>query len=105
MTRKTNAVEENQMLRPKDAAKRLGITKTTLYNWLSTGFLPVRPIRIGARATVFSSRELDSWVNSRPRTQIGEAPEALAGRFDGRDGSEVGREVKGDCRGSQEAGR
>lgn len=31
-----------------------------------------------------------------------EACEALAGRFEGRDGSEVGRVVKGDCRGSQE---
>lgn len=31
-----------------------------------------------------------------------EACEALAGRFEGRDGSEVGQGAKGDCKGSQE---
>jgi prophage regulatory protein len=56
------------LLRPTEAAKILGVSKSTLYAWLDTGILPVRPIRMGVRATAFRSDELEAWLESRSRT-------------------------------------
>jgi excisionase family DNA binding protein len=57
-----------ELIRPAEAAKRLGISRTTLYAWLADGTLSVRPIRLGARATAFRLDELDAWVEGRSRT-------------------------------------
>jgi excisionase family DNA binding protein len=57
-----------QLIRPTETAKRLGISRTTLYAWLADGTLSVRPIRMGARATAFRSDELEAWLASRSRT-------------------------------------
>lgn len=57
-----------EYLRPGPAASLLGVSKTTLYAWLQSGHLTVRPIKLGARATVFCRAELDTFIASRPRT-------------------------------------
>lgn len=56
-----------KLLRPIEAAKALGISKTTLYAWMASGSLP-HPIRLGARATAFRADELEAWLESRSRT-------------------------------------
>ena len=56
------------LVRPIEAAKTLGISKSTLYAWLADGTLSVRPIRLGARATAFKRQELEDWPDSRSRT-------------------------------------
>jgi len=56
------------LLRPQETAKRLGISKATLYAWIANGTLDIRPIRLGARVTAFRSDELDAWLMSRSRT-------------------------------------
>lgn len=55
------------LLRPTEAAKSLGVSKSTLYAWLAEGILP-RPLKLGARATAFRSDELEAWLESRTRT-------------------------------------
>jgi excisionase family DNA binding protein len=56
------------LVRPIEAAKTLGISKSTLYAWLANGTISIRPIRLGARATAFRFDELQEWLNSRSRT-------------------------------------
>jgi len=56
------------LIRPTETAKRLGISRTTLYAWLADGTLSVRPVRLGARATAFRLEELEAWLESRART-------------------------------------
>lgn len=65
---KTESLSRTEYLRPGPAALLLGVSKTTLYAWLQSGHLTVRPIKLGARATVFSRSELDRFIASRPRT-------------------------------------
>lgn len=57
-----------EFLRPAEVAKRLGISRSTLYAWLDSGTLSVRPVRLGARATAFRLDELEAWLESRSRT-------------------------------------
>jgi excisionase family DNA binding protein len=56
------------LIRPTEAASRLGISRSTLYAWLDSGTLSVRPVRLGARATAFRLDELEAWLESRSRT-------------------------------------
>jgi prophage regulatory protein len=56
-----------QLIRPSEARKILGISRSTLYAWLDAGILP-RPIRLGARATAFRREELEAWLEGRART-------------------------------------
>jgi prophage regulatory protein len=52
------------MLRPREAAKRLGITKTCLYNWVRAGKLPP-PIKLSSRTSVWRASVLDAFVAQR----------------------------------------
>ena len=45
---------------------RVGISKATLYRWISDGLFPA-PLQIGPRAVRWSERELEEWLASRPR--------------------------------------
>lgn len=63
-----NTVSTFVLIRPTEAASRLGISRSTLYAWLESGILPVRPVRLGARATAFRLDELEAWLESRSRT-------------------------------------
>jgi len=58
---------KNRMIRPAEAVKILGISKSTMYQLISSGILP-RPVRLGARATAFRLDELEAWLESRSRT-------------------------------------
>ena len=52
----------DQYLRPKEAARMLGIGRSTLYLWAGQGLIP-RPLRLGNRCSVFRATELQAAVN------------------------------------------
>jgi prophage regulatory protein len=58
-------------LRPKDAAKFLGIGRSTLYKWASErpGF--PRPVNLSQRVTVFRLDELAAWRNAQQIAETG----------------------------------
>lgn len=66
--RKFQGTSKPEYLRPNQVAQTLGISKSTLYAWLQSGQLSVRPVRLGERATAFRRVELESWLESRERT-------------------------------------
>ena len=53
-----------QMLRPKEVADRLAVSKDTIYNWIEDGTLPA--IKIGERAVGVSEEKLAAWLDRRP---------------------------------------
>jgi prophage regulatory protein len=52
-------------LRPAAAAKKLGISVSTLYSRVRTESDFPRPIKAGPRTTVFLERDLDAWLAAR----------------------------------------
>jgi|TARA_R110002126_G_scaffold94099_2_gene222461 prophage regulatory protein len=56
----------DRILRAADAARKLGLGRTSFYNLLKEENFP-RPIALGTRARGYSEHELDEWINSRPR--------------------------------------
>lgn len=50
-----------EFIRPKEAARRLGIARSTLYLWADRGYIP-RPRRIGVRVSVWDAAELEAAV-------------------------------------------
>lgn len=56
-----------QILRLRDVCERLGVSKSTVYNWLDTqsqyyrANFP-RPVRIGAASIGFVEQEIDAFI-------------------------------------------
>lgn len=67
---KSNAIKSRPMttadriLRPAEAAQKLGVTRQTLYAWQRLGLLPA-PARLGLRAVGWKESTLDAWIASR----------------------------------------
>lgn len=57
-------LDDDQILRPREAARFLGISRSSLYLLRKRGELPA-PIRLGARATGFRARTLRAWIADR----------------------------------------
>lgn len=61
-----------KILRRKDVCEKLGISRSTLYNWLSPKSayfvtdLP-KPIRLGKRTIGWLSDEIENWIASRAK--------------------------------------
>ncbi|MGL4906644.1 MAG: helix-turn-helix transcriptional regulator [Plesiomonas sp.] len=62
-----------RILRRKEVCEKLGISRSTLYNWLSPNSayfvidLP-KPIRLGTTRTIgWISDEIEHWINSRAK--------------------------------------
>jgi prophage regulatory protein len=53
-----------QILRAKQAAKLLGISRTTLYRWAARPGFPVR-IKIGPRTSGYRSDEIEQWIEQQ----------------------------------------
>ena len=51
-------------LRRKAVEQRIGVTKSTLYSWISLGEFP-RPIHLSAGAVAWIASEVDDWVQAR----------------------------------------
>ncbi len=50
-----------EFIRPKEAARRLNICRSTLYLWAERGYIP-RPRRLGVRVSVWDVAELEAAV-------------------------------------------
>jgi len=59
-------------LRPRDAAKILGVSPRTLWAWTQAGLIPCAKIGTGKRKTVlYSVADLQSWLSQQAGTKIG----------------------------------
>lgn len=57
--RKTKIFNERLLLTPREAARSLGVSEKTLYNYTRCGEIPV--VRIG-RAVRYSLEDLKAWI-------------------------------------------
>jgi prophage regulatory protein len=55
------------VLRPREAASFLGISKPTLYRYIRAGHIPA-PRRIGPNAVGWTRADLEAWVDELPAT-------------------------------------
>lgn len=61
----TPSHDEPALLRPSAAARRLGISKSTLWRLVRNDPDFPRPIRLGPRTTALRLSDLDAWVDRR----------------------------------------
>jgi len=71
--RRTMATNTQTLIyRRSKLLEKLGISKTTLRNWMLTqGFPP--PIQLGPRAVGWKATHVDEWLESRPTVSLAEA--------------------------------
>lgn len=68
----TMAKTQTLIYRRTTLLEKLGISKTTLRNWmLNEGFPP--PIQLGPRAVGWKATNVDEWLESRPTVTLAEA--------------------------------
>lgn len=58
------ATQQPHVLRAWDVARRVGVCRNTLYNWIADGTFPASH-KIGKRAVGWNSAEIDAWLASR----------------------------------------
>ena len=58
-------VEYERLLRAKEVAGLIGVSRSTLYRMVAAGQFP-QPIRIGPRASRWRMSEVQEWMASRP---------------------------------------
>ena len=69
---------ENELIGSAEAAKLLGIERTTLYQWTSKKLIPF--IRVSRNLIKFDRAELQSWIVERRIEAIGEGTGQRPGR-------------------------
>ena len=57
-----------RVIRLKEVAKRTGLSRSTIYQMLSSGTFP-QPIKLGERAIAFYEHEVDDWLANKPRVK------------------------------------
>jgi excisionase family DNA binding protein len=55
-----------RVLRPKEAAEKIGVSVATLYRWEAEGKLPQRR-QIGEGVSGWLDDELEEWIRNRPK--------------------------------------
>lgn len=55
---------DKRLLRPKDAAKKAGISVSHLYALVAQNKFP-KPIKISERITAFIESEIDKWIEQK----------------------------------------
>ena len=61
---------ENKLLRRKEVETRCGLSRSSIYALLATGGdFPV-PVKVSKRAVRWNSVEIETWLNSRPRSEV-----------------------------------
>jgi prophage regulatory protein len=53
------------VLRPRDAARYVGLSRPTIDRWRKAGKFP-KALQLGAQAIGWCRSDLDEWLNSRP---------------------------------------
>ena len=54
-----------EVLRPREAARYLGISRSTLDRWRKSGEFP-KALQLGAQSIGWRKSTLDEWLDSRP---------------------------------------
>ena len=57
---------DHQLLGLPEVMRRLRMSRSSIYAAIAAGDFP-RPIRVGSRSVRWFAREIDAWVESRPR--------------------------------------
>ena len=71
-----------RIIRVRDVVERIGVSRSTLYQWVSEGRFPPS-IPLGARAVGWREADVDEWIVSRARRARGVRGEAEADRTAG----------------------
>ena len=56
-----NACTKERLLRLPDVKRRTGLSRSTIYAYISAGEFP-KGIRLGARCVAWAESEIDSWI-------------------------------------------
>lgn len=56
------------LLRSEQAAKMIGVSRSTFWKWVSEG--KFKPIKLGSRITVFRYRDIEAWVNQLEHKEL-----------------------------------
>jgi len=56
-------LEARTLIRLSDLSESLGVSRSTIYRWISEGEFPA-PVRIGERAVRWRSEDIEQWKNS-----------------------------------------
>lgn len=54
------------ILRLKTVMKRTGLSRSTIYEWMSDGLFPAS-VSLGPRAVGWHQEEIESWITTRPK--------------------------------------
>lgn len=52
------------LLRRHEVERRTGLSRSTLYEWMSRGEFP-RPVRLGARRVAWRATDIATWIEAR----------------------------------------
>ena len=53
-----------RILRVKDVVELLGVSRSTLYSWISSGIFP-RPARLGPNVVGWPATAIEEWLRDR----------------------------------------
>ena len=65
MSTNTPAKPQAQVLRPREAARYVGLIRPTIDRWRKAGKFP-KALQLGAQAIGGRRSDLDVWLNDRP---------------------------------------
>ena len=54
-----------EVLRPREAARYVGVSRPTIDRWRKAGKFP-KALQLGAQSIGWRRRDLDEWLNNRP---------------------------------------
>ena len=57
-----------KILRVPDVLARIGVSRSTLYEWMRTGYFPAS-VSLGARSIGWRERDVNEWIESRVNRQ------------------------------------
>lgn len=69
-------MDEQEYIKPKDAAKRLGVSRAAIYKWITEGKL--KAVRFGANAVRIHRSELEAFERRAGLDQGAYNPEDIA---------------------------
>lgn len=65
MSANTPTEPQAQVLRPREAARYVGVSRPTIDRWRKAGKFP-KALQLGAQAIGWRRSDLDDWLNDRP---------------------------------------
>jgi prophage regulatory protein len=58
------------ILRLRDVILRTGLSRSTIYKYMSVGEFP-KPLRLGSKAVGWRDSDIDEWIATRPVSPLG----------------------------------